>query len=198
MKRPPSPQVRLLAASHKGPGFPGPLSFWGGQSGPHVPLWALRSGIGSTAQLSQASTDPARVARVDCRWAAGADVALSGSGSPIWRLRRPGPGHFSGGDPSVSFFPPAISREPSAWGTGPAVAMWHPVTDPEGVISRGNSPLTEKLVGRTDRGLHREREKPTSIRREPDAPRDGVSGRDRRCDRGSPVTGAIVQCVAGG
>jgi len=163
MRRPPSPQVRLLAAPHKGPGLPGPLSFWGEKSGPHGSRWALRSGIESAAQLSQPTADPARVARVLWGWAAGADIALPSVGSHFPRSRRPGPGHVTG-------CPPAFGREPSARGARLAVGTVLPVTDPAGVSSMGWSALPGKRMVLAGRSLHPDRNNLTSIRSDTSPP----------------------------
>ncbi len=148
MKRPPSPHFRLLAAAHKGPGLPGPLSFWGTKSGPRVPRRAFRSGIESAAQLSHPCTDPARVARFLGARAAGAGSAPPGAGSCFPHSRRAGPGPVIG-------CPPPFGRDPSARSTHPAARTALPV----------------KRVVRPGRGLRRDRNKLTSMRSDAPAPR---------------------------
>jgi len=58
----PCPPRRHTATPNKGPGFPGPLSFWGGKSGPSVPLWAVWDRFSNCTHRSPGCADPARVA----------------------------------------------------------------------------------------------------------------------------------------
>lgn len=78
----PCPPRRLMATPNKGPGLPGPLSFWGGKSGPSVPLRATWDRFSNRTHRSQRSADPGRVAPVTSD-GSGRALPIPTSGSPF-------------------------------------------------------------------------------------------------------------------